>query len=85
MSEEGIIKIAEQVDYWKNRYDETFNELQQEKEKNKILELERIPYLEGEIIAYKENTVSKDEIRKIIEDIDNSKPVIAESKLRKLL
>ena len=37
-----------------------------EKEKNKILELAKIPYLEGEIMAYKENTVSKDKIKEII-------------------
>ena len=37
-----------------------------EKEKNKILELAKIPYLKGEIMAYKENTVSKDKIKEII-------------------
>ena len=37
-----------------------------EKEKNKILELAKIPYLEGEIMAYKEFFVSKDKIKEII-------------------
>ena len=41
-------------------------ELKKEKEKNKILELAKIPYLEGEIMGYKENTVSKDKIKEII-------------------
>lgn len=44
-----------------------------EKEKNKILELAKIPYLEGEIMAYKENTVSKDKIKEQLIELDNMK------------
>jgi hypothetical protein len=40
-----------------------------EKAKNKILELAKIPYLEGEIMAYKEFFVSKDKIREQIKQI----------------
>ena len=40
-----------------------------EKKKSKILELAKIPYLEGEIMAYKEFFVSKDKIREQIKQI----------------
>ena len=40
-------------------------ELKKEKEKNKILELTKIPYLEGEIMAYKENDAVQ---RKMLND-----------------
>lgn len=40
-------------------------ELKKEKEKNKILELAKIPYLEGEIMAYKENDAVQ---RKMLND-----------------
>lgn len=41
-----------------------------EKKKSKILELAKIPYLEGEIMAYKEFFVSKDKIRKRIKELE---------------
>ena len=55
----GIISILEYFEGLLDLYNK-------EKEKNKILELAKIPYLEGEIMGYKENTVSKNKIREII-------------------
>ena len=63
-------------------------ELKKEKEKNKILELTKIPYLEGEIMAYKENDavqrkmlndafdrgwIHKDKIRKKIKEYEETR------------
>ena len=48
-------------------------------------------YINGEVFSAKQlhyiedNYIDKDKIREILEDIDNSQPVIAELKLRKLV
>ena len=92
MSEEEIIKEVESAiwfmkedNYNVNTFVKAIQGLldlyNKEKEKNKILELTKIPYLEGEIMAYKENDavqrkmlndafdrgwIHKDKIREII-------------------
>lgn len=76
MSEEEIIKEVESAiwfmkedNYNVNTFVKAIQGLldlyNKEKEKNKILELTKIPYLEGEIMAYKENDAVQ---RKMLND-----------------
>ena len=100
MSEEEIIQhfefiksgIKEETKFIDISILECFEDLldlyNKEKEKNKILELAKIPYLEGEIMAYKENDavqrkmlndafdrgwIHKDKIRKKIKEYEETR------------